>query len=322
MTEKGEKLLILAAGLFLALSAGVVVFIYQLKESESVLPPEGQEALEETIGGEYFEAAAGEDADIMIPLPEGEEQFYIEESAGGKKLAVILYGVEEDFFAENKIRGNEEKISRIQLVREQEAASLIFTFYHVYEAEASREGGEIRLKLISPVTGYEKIIVMDGVSEKSREETKEAFAPYEIKGIFDGDVEAANELRADCFVSLEEKKGAYEADNYGNNGSTTQNGTEIVIYYNDDYFIPEFDSRSLAEIFRDYYNELHDEWTVVLVKSDDPDLKDAMVPAVKIVYRLPRRISEESAEDEDLYGDQVERLTVDALLLQYGGNEE
>mgnify|MGYP006990131141 CR=1 FL=1 len=68
---------------------------------------------------------------------------------------------------------------------------------------------------------------------------------------------------------------------YGTRGNTRRPQTEIVIYYNDDYFIPEFDSRSLAEIFQGYYNEFHDEWTVVLVKSDAFDLKDAMVPAVK-----------------------------------------
>ena len=322
MTEKGEKLLILAAGLFLALSMGVVFFVYQLNESIAAVPEDGKEASEDTIGGGYFEAAAGEDADIVIPLPEGKEQFYIEESAGGKKLTVILDEVEEDFFALNKIRGDEEKISRIQLIREQETASLIFTFYHVYEADASFGEGELRLKLTSPMASYEKIIVMDGGSDLFREETEKAFEPYEIKGIFDGDVAGANVLRAECFVSVEEKNGAYGTGNYGERENTLQDKTEIVIYYNDDYFIPEFDSRSLAELFRDYYNEFHDEWTVILVKSDDADLKGAMVPAVRIVYRMPQKMPAETSEDGAAREDSVERLTIDALVLQYGGNKE
>lgn len=309
MTEKGEKLLILAAGLFLALSMGVVVFVYQLDESGTAVPKDGAKALKDTIGGEYFEAAAGEDADIVIPLPEGREKFNMEESAGGKKLTVVLDEVEEDFFAANKIRGDEEKISRIQLIREQESASLIFTFYHVYEADAFFEEGEIRLKLTSPMASYEKIIVVDGVSETFREEAESAFETFEIKGIFDGDVADANELRAECFVSV-------ERDN------TSQDKAEIAIYYNDDYFIPDFDSRSLAELFRDHYNEFHDEWTVVLVKSDDPDLRGSMVPAVRIVYRMPQEIQTETPEDEKNGKDSVERLTIDALVLQYGGNKE
>ena len=323
MTEKGEKLLILAAGLFLALAVGVVIFLYRLDESEFIAEESGEEDMKETIGGDYFEAAAKEDADIVIPLPEGEEQFHIEESAGGKKLTVILDEVEEDFFARNKIRGNEEKISRIQLIKEQETTSLIFTFYHIYEADASLEGGEIRLKLTSPLAGNEKIIVMDGISEEFREEIEEAFAPCEIKGIFNGDIKGANELRAECFVSMErERTAAYGAGGYGDRGNAPQRETEIVIYYNDDYFIPEFDSRSLAEIFQGYYNEFHDEWTVILVKSDDSDLKDAMVPAVKIVYRVPYTTAEGTGESESPDGKSVERLTIDALLLQYGGTEE
>lgn len=322
MTEKGEKLLILAAGLFLALSIGVVLFVYQLDESKAAAPEDGKGAAEDTIGGGYFEAAVGEDADIVIPLPDGKEQFHIEESAGGKKLTVTLDEVEEDFFALNKIRGDEEKISRIQLIREQEAASLIFTFYHVYEADASFDKGELRLKLTSPMASYEKIIVMDGGSELFREETEKAFEPYGIKGIFDGDVAGANELRAECFVSVEEKSGAYGAGNYGERDNTLQDKTEIAIYYNDDYFIPEFDSRSLAELFRDYYNEFHDEWTVILVKSDDADLKGSMVPAVRIVYRMPQEMPAETKEDGAVREDSVERLTIDALVLQYGGNKE
>ncbi len=309
MTEKGEKLLILAAGLFLALSMGIVIFVYRLDESGSSVPKDGVKASKDTMGEEYFEAAAGEDADIVIPLPEGKEKFNMEEGAGGKKLTVVLYGVEEDFFAVNKIRGDEEKISRIQLIREQESASLIFTFYHVYEADASFEDGEIRLKLTSPMASHEKIIVVDGVSETFRDEAENAFETCEIKGIFDGDVAAANELRAECFVSV-------ERDN------TLQDRTEIAIYYNDDYFIPEFDSRSLAELFKEHYNEFHDEWTVVLAKSDDPDLKGAMVPAVRIVYRMPQGIQTETPEDEKTDKDSVERLTIDALVLQYGGNKE
>ncbi len=323
MTEKGEKLLILAAGLFLALAAGVVIFLYRLDGSELIAEESGEEKVEETIGGEYFEAAAEEDADIVIPLPEGEEQFHIEESAGGKKLTVKIDEVEEDYFARNKIRGNEEKISRIQLIKEQEATSLIFTFYHIYEADASLEGGEVHLKLTSPLADNEKIIVMDGISEEFRKEAEEVFAPREIKGIFNGDIKAANELRAECFVSMErERTAAYEAGSNGDRENAPQRKTEIVIYYNDDYFIPEFDSRSLAEIFQGYYNEFHDEWTVILVKSDDSDLKDAMVPAVKIVYRVPDTASEGTGESESPDEESVESLTIDALLLRYGGTEE
>ena len=323
MTEKGEKLLILAAGLFLALAVVVVTILYRMDESEFIAEGSGEEHTEETIGGEYFEAAAKEDADIVIPLPEGEEQFHIEEGAGGKKLTVMLDEVEEDFFARNKIRGNEEKISRIQLIKEQEATSLIFTFYHIYEADVSLEEGEVHLRLTSPMAGNEKIIVVDGISEDFRKEMEQAFEPCEIKAIFNGDIKAANELRAECFVSVErERSVVYGKDGYGTGENAGGPQTEIVIYYNDDYFIPEFDSRSLAEIFQGYYNEFHDDWAVVLAKSDDTDLRDAMVPAVKIVYRVPYRAAEETEDEKSSDEESVEGLTINALLLQYGGIEE
>ena len=54
MTEKGEKLLILAAGLFLALAVGVVTILYRMDESEFMAEGNNEADTEETIGGGYF----------------------------------------------------------------------------------------------------------------------------------------------------------------------------------------------------------------------------------------------------------------------------
>ena len=51
MTEKGEKLLILAAGLFLALAVGVVTILYRMDESEFMAEGNNEADTEETIGG-------------------------------------------------------------------------------------------------------------------------------------------------------------------------------------------------------------------------------------------------------------------------------
>lgn len=312
MTEKGEKLLILAAGIFLLAAIAVMVFVYQLDEGDFVTVREGSGLLEEAAREEYFEASAGEDADIIIPLPEaGEGQFHIEDSSGRKKLTIVLEGVDEEFFYGHKIKGNEEKISRIQFAKEGESTSLIFSFYHVYDAQARVEGNEIRISLSSPAAGAERIVVLDGVSESCEEEVEDRLSSHQIKGILNGDIAAANELRAECFVFLEKRNVSYMP---GGNGPV-----EVTIYYNDDYFIPEFDSRSLAEIFSGYYNEFHSEWKINLEKSDDLDLMSAMVPAVRIICWTPDVQGQELLIMEE---GSIEELTLNALIEQYGESVE
>lgn len=296
MSEKGEKLLYAAACIFLILSVSVMVFINRGAEAGEVETVEGTE-MTEPIREAYFEAVDGREGDIIIPLPEGEadDQYHIEERMGVMELEITLGPVEEEFFHQNKIRGNEEKIRQVLCFHEREKTSLVFDLRHIYESEATVEDGMLYLKLEDPANHYDKIVVLGGESGTWQEEAKDRFQEEKIKSFTSGDIAMANQLHADFFVGFEKE---------------TSVANVITICYNDEYFIPDFDSGDLAAFLYEYYSQETD-WEIRLVKSSDPELKEAMIPGVKIVCSLTEST-----------GGNPQLLAVDALIDKYEEMEE
>ncbi|MCH5281958.1 MAG: hypothetical protein J1E61_10870 [Lachnospiraceae bacterium] len=303
MSEKGEKLLYMAASVFLILSVSVMVFVNRGAEAGET--DEGTE-ITEPIREAYFEAVDGNEGDIIIPLPEGEAgtQYHIEEKIGAMELEVILGPVEEEFFHQNKIRGNEDKIRQVLCLHEKEKTSLVFNLRHIYESEAAIQDGMLYLKLEDPVNQYDRIVVLAGESGAWQEEAKNRLQEKKIKGFSSGDVAMANELHADFFVGFEQ-----EPVRRGEGGEIPAVNM-ITICYNDDYFIPDFDSGDLAAFLYEYYSQETD-WEIRLVKSSDPELLEAMIPGVKVVYNLTEST-----------GDSPQLLAVDALIGKYEEMEE
>lgn len=305
MSEKGEKLLYMAACIFLILSVSVMVFINRGTEAGEVEIAKEAE-ITEPIREAYFEAVDGKEGDIIIPLPAGgaDAEYYIEERMSAMELEVTLGPVEEEFFHQNKIRGNEEKIRQVLCLHEREKTSLVFDLRHIYESEALVQDGMLYLKLEDPANHYDKIVVLGGESGTWQEEAENLFQEEKIKGFTSGDVAMANELHADFFVGF--KKEPLRQ----NEGEETAAVNVVTICYNDDYFIPDFDSADLAAFLYECYSRETD-WEIRLVKSSDPQLSEAMIPGVKVVYSLT-----ESA------GDSPQLLAVDALIGKYEEMEE
>lgn len=293
MSERGEKLLYMAAGIFLVLSVFVMLF---MNRGAGETAAEGEE-IREPIQEAYFEAVDGKEGDIMIPLPEGEAgtQYYIEERMGNMELEVILGPVEEEFFHQNKIKGNEDKIRQVLCLHESGKTSLVFSLRHIYESEVSVQNGVLYLKLEDPANHYDKIVVFAGESGIWKEEAENRLLEKKVKAFMSGDVAMANHLHADFFLEFKQE----ETDS-----------NIVTICYNDDYFIPDFDSGDLAVLLYDHYSQETD-WEIRLVKSKDPVLSGAMVPGVKVIYGL----TESAMESPQL-------LAVDALIGKYEEMEE
>lgn len=305
MSERGEKLLYVAACIFLILSVSVMVFVNRGAEAGKVETAEGAE-ITEPIREAYFEAVDGREGDIIIPLPGGEADalYHIEERMGAMELEITLGPVEEEFFHQNKIRGNEEKIRQVLCLHEKEKTSLVFDLRHIYESEAVIQDGLLYLKLVDPTNHYDKIVVLGGESGTWQEEAKDRLQEEKIKGFTSGDVSMANQLHADFFVGFAKEPVRQDG------GEDVSAVNVVTICYNDDYFIPDFDSSDLAAFLYEYYSQETD-WEIRLVKSSDPELREAMIPGVKVVYSLT-----ESTKDSP------QLLVVDALIDKYEEMEE
>lgn len=264
MTENGEKLLVRLAAVFLLIAVAVMGYIRFLQKNGA---ENAKEAMAAGIQAEGFEAIGGEDADIIIPLPDGKNDgFHVEEDLKDKKLKVVLEGVREDYFYENKIKGNEGKISQVLYRQNAGEAELQFILNDIYEADIRVKGNELYLTLENPTEQWDTIVVLEG--EGWSEEAVACLEEQGMKGLVSGDIRTANELRADFFLSMSVEE-------------TMGNG--ITVYYNDDYFIPDYDSKSYAETLRQSLSEEYGEENVRIVKTSEWDLDDAMIPAVKIV---------------------------------------
>lgn len=289
MTENGEKVLVRLAAVFLMIAVAVMGYIRSLYRSGE---ESAKEAMAAGLGAEGFEAIGREDADIIIPLPDAEEDgFHVEEDLKDKKLKVVLVGSQEDYFYQNKIKGNEEKISQVLYRQNAGKTELQFILNDIYEADIRVKGSELYLTLENPAEQWDTIAVLEGTGWS--EEAVACLEAQGIKGLVSGDIGTANELRADFFLLLSVE----EPWDNGTQSAPDASDTGITIYYNDDYFIPDCDSKSYAEALRQYLAKECGEENVRIAKTTEWDLDDAMIPAVKIVCRPGAAIGTVGADE-------------------------
>lgn len=329
MTEKGEKLLAVAAFLFAALFIGSMILVRNMdvnaRVAEQIVSENDIEA--ESIREEYFETIELAEADIVIPLPEGlEDTVEIREIPLEKRIEIVMGDEDESFFHRNKIQGNEEKISSVFFSKVQGQTSLVFMLSHFYETETEIVGNEIRMTLENPADVYDRMIVLDDTFAQWEERIDGETEPYHMKAFVSGNMEEANGIRADCFVSLQKEIMAETGDQTEDatiEDSGAENEVEIVIYYNDDYFIPEFSSGDLAQVLMDYFLKAHETWNISISRSNDSQLSQAMIPAVKVVCTMPAQAVEDKEEETgNQWDESIEKLTIDALLDQFQGMDE
>lgn len=312
MTAKGEKILTTITFLLIILCIAIFAFGYNQKSTQTLAASE-QVVSENVIREEYFEPIYGMEADIIISLPKDEKgRFYIEEGFSEKEIRIVFENVEEDFFYQNKVRGNQEKIRQVYFVKDGTQTTLVFALKQIYKGRMLTKDGQISFQLQNPAERYERIFVFDGVSEEDREMLSDLLEP-EMAVFFGGGIEAANELRADGYVCLE-KQVRHE------DTSLPDSAAEVVIYYNDAYYIPQFDSRDFAQLLKEHYEEQKPDWKVMITASDDELLGDARVPAVKIVYRTLQ--NGEDSESVRVADEEIQAILAEALIKQFGKMEE
>ena len=276
MTEKEERSVIWIAVVFLVVAVagmGLVRRLYGTGEDT-----DGSNLASRVQEG--FDTIDGTEMDIMIPLSGQEaDQFHFSESIRDKMLEVTLEDTPEDFFHQNRIKGNDKKIAQVFYLQNDGKATLQFWLKDIYEAEFQVEGDNLCIRLEYPTEKWDKIVVLEGNAWTSQ--MVDQLAEEGIKGILSGDVDTANSLRADVYLSLEVESGTAE-EAFGDRVPET----EIIIYYNDDYFIPDFDSRTCAQLLCGCLSQEYGEDHVSIKKTDEWDLEDAMIPAVRIVCSM------------------------------------
>lgn len=213
-----------------------------------------------------FQLGAADTSYLRIPLPEGckADDILIENHYMDKELLIRIDNKEKDFFAENVISGNRERIEQGTYDTSQGSINLKFRLTGIYEYRTILENNNLYVSFLSPGEMYDKIIVIDpacggmndgcaanGLAEKDislkiAEKLKEKLDEGDIKAYYTrmadvnpGETERvylANQTKADMYIRIQanssEDTGIY--------------GTEAV--YNGDYFIPGFGSIELADL--------------------------------------------------------------------------
>lgn len=203
---------------------------------------------------------------LRIPLPKEckAENIVIENHYMDRELCVQIASGETDFYLENAISGNREKIRQGSYEECEDGIKLWFQLTGVFEYRTILEGSDLYISFLDPREVYDRIIVIDpscgganagyvadGLSEKNitlqiARKLKEKLDKTDIKAYYTRmeDVNPseekraglANETRADMYIRIQldadEDSGLY--------GTTT--------VYNESYFIPGFGSVELADI--------------------------------------------------------------------------
>ncbi len=306
MTEKGEKILIAVAACFLVVSLVVMGYIMIFHKGESENRVASTES-EERIEAEYFVAMDGKEWDIVIPTPyqEANDLFRVEENLKDRTIEIVMSGLEEDYYYDHQVQGNEEKISQVRYQQDEDETRLRFVLKDIYVTETRQMGGEICLRLENPTDSYEHLLVVDGFSDDSKFDDLEK---QKVKCLLNGNVTVANDVRADYFISL-----SVEA---------TSEQNQITIYYNDDFFIPDFDSKSLAELLEAGLAQIYGSDCVKSVKTDNHGLAEAMLPAVKIVGKVNVPPETDMRERLASFGNGIENVVITVMTEQYQETEE
>ena len=117
----------------------------------------------------------------------------------------------------------------------------------------------------------EKEVIPDPEDMKK---SKDELLQRDVFAIWNGSVDDANEIRADAFVE-------FKVSNPDLSAKDSKDGY-IKVEYNDDFYIPEFDSLDAAIRICNAYEVAG--YEAEAVKCEDEGLKKAVEPAVRIIF--------------------------------------
>ena len=113
-------------------------------------------------------------------------------------------------------------------------------------------------------------------NERKISEAKTELINRNVYAVWDGDIDKANSIRADAYME-------FRVTDRSSVSSNSVKGTKsVIIEYNDDYYIPEFDSFDMSVRLCNAYEAYG--YSAEAVYADDERLRDAMQPAVRLIF--------------------------------------
>lgn len=260
---------IAAMGAILYLSSTKVITISEVAQdevSDAAKEEELENAAQELeLGVLTFELGSADTSYLRVPLPEKTkaENIVIENYYMDQELCILVASASEDFYLQNAISGNREKIQRGSYEVVPDGIRLRFKLSGIFEYKTILEEHDLYVNFMNPREMYDRIVVIDpacgganqghadnGLAEKDvnlkiAQKLKEKLDGSDIKAYYtrmddvnpgeEERVELANLTRADMYIRIQ-MDAAEDTSVYG-----------TTALYNGNYFIPGFGSIELAD---------------------------------------------------------------------------
>lgn len=339
------------ACLIFALCVFVLIFFYhnnkEVLEAKNIKKTPikvSQEELEYNVGleqlslDEIFVKGGSETTPyILIPIPESvsADTVLVENKYETYTLNIKIASVDEAYFRDNRLSGNSELVEDVYYGYENESAIFHIKLNQLYESVVSYESGELLLYLKRPQEVYDKIVMLDAASidkETTAEVSEEKVDEWilDITRRIKEQLEASNiktycTRRDNIDIGTERREQLVAQVNpdilvsFGSNIGKGQENNGLRMIYNGTYFIPNFDSGTLAgvlakEVAKSIQNT---EITLEEAAADTTLIYQATVPAVQLGFgNVEEKTMLEQLENEE-YRKRVAAGVVAAIQLAY-----
>lgn len=271
MTKLGEKIVIAVSLTCLCIFFGIIWFANKWVEDE--LPIEDvasiDTAQEEPEESEFREAGfvteGAREGELSVTLGKHckKDDIYSQDDLEKKEIILYLPGMSQDEVVKDSVVADTNAVAGIKTMQQGDVLKLEIQMKNVCEYSFKTEGNQLKVKTENVSQKYSEIIVISGFTE----EEQTALTKMDTAKVFySDDVAFANEVRADAFLIFDQD--LYEKQ-------------QEIIMYNDEYFLPDYDSRDLSRSMEQAYqkNGITDVTTVYV---EDQLLEEAMVPAIRI----------------------------------------
>lgn len=274
---------------------------------------------------------------LCIPLKEGSsaESVTIENHYMDKELWIIFSDDCTDFYKENKITGNQEKIKSGSYDKNNRKTQLKFSLTGIYEYRSILEENNLYIEFVPPKEMYDKIVVIDpaggkdvfgstannlaekNVTLKIAQKLKTKLDATDIKVYYtrmddaypkeESRYSIANETKADMLIRIQVDE----------DKDSKIYGTSTI--YNENFFVPGFGNVELADLLeREVVTSISGK-AIGLFASEDTDivLESATVPAAAINVGYITNAQEEILLEKDDYLDKIASGIYNAIIKAY-----
>ena len=329
---------VVSMGMIVYMSVSKVITIKDVAQDEVNEITVAREATtgESTKKNLVFRLGEADSSYLRIPIPEGckADDIVIENHYMDKELWIYVPLAEKDFYVNNSISGNREKVEQGTFEDANEGIALNFRLTGIYECRTILENENLYISFLTPGEMYDKIIVIDpagGGSERGiftqtqsekeitleiAKKLKQKLDESDIKAYYtriddvnsDGEdrVALGNETKADMYIRIE----VNEATDTGIYGVTT--------VYNSDYFIPSFGNIELADYLeREVTTSVKGKALGLVPAQEDGVLDKLMVPAAAIKVGYLSNSQEAILLSRDEYLDKIATGIFNAITKIY-----